>query len=167
MEKVFKDVSSWTELTVEMGRFIVSECGCYITKLMDKKTNDGVNYAIFDGGINHVNYYGQIMGMKTPIIFHYDKNLNLVDDEKVENWKICGSLCTINDDLVRSYKTSNMNIGDYFVFCNIGAYSVTEGIYLFLSRTLPKIVIYEGDGKYCVVRDFIETSILNTPTYSN
>ena len=27
------------------------------------------------------------MGMKTPIIFHYDKNLNLVDDEKVENWK--------------------------------------------------------------------------------
>ena len=167
LEKVFKDVSSWTELTVEMGRFIVSECGCYITKLMDKKTNDGVNYAIFDGGINHVNYYGQIMGMKTPIIFHYDKNLNLVDDEKVENWKICGSLCTINDDLVRSYKTSNMNIGDYFVFCNIGAYSVTEGIYLFLSRTLPKIVIYEGDGKYCVVRDFIETSILNTPTYSN
>ena len=167
LEKVFKDVSSWTELTVEMGRFIVSECGCYITKLMDKKTNDGVNYAIFDGGINHVNYYGQIMGMKTPIIFHYDKKLNLVDDEKVENWKICGSLCTINDDLVRSYKTSNMNIGDYFVFCNIGAYSVTEGIYLFLSRTLPKIVIYEGDGKYCVVRDFIETSILNTPTYSN
>lgn len=167
LEKVFKDVSSWTELTVEMGRFIVSECGCYITKLMDKKTNDGVNYAIFDGGINRVNYYGQIMGMKTPIIFHYDKNLNLVDDEKVENWKICGSLCTINDDLVRSYKTSNMNIGDYFVFCNIGAYSVTEGIYLFLSRTLPKIVIYEGDGKYCVVRDFIETSILNTPTYSN
>ncbi len=37
LEKVFKDVSSWTELTVEMGRFIVSECGCYITKLMDKK----------------------------------------------------------------------------------------------------------------------------------
>ena len=30
----------------------------------------------------------------------------------------------------------------------IGAYSVTEGIYLFLSRTLPKIVIYEGAVSY-------------------
>ena len=66
-------------------------------------------------------------------------------------------------DLVRLYQTDKMNIGDYFVFCNIGAYSVTEGIYLFLSRTLPKIIVYENTEQYIVRRDFIETSGLNTP----
>lgn len=158
-------IASDVELTIEMGRFIVTDCGFYITKVVDKKTINNNNYAIVDGGINHVNYFGQIMGMKNPVIWHLDNNGNIID-EKNEEWKICGSLCTTNDNLVREYKTSHINIGDYLIFCNIGAYSVTEGIYLFLSRMLPKIIVYNGDGKYVIRRDFIETSSINTPQLS-
>ena len=39
-----------------------------MTKIVDQKKNDAVNVCIVDGGINHVNYYGQNMAMKTPIL---------------------------------------------------------------------------------------------------
>lgn len=157
-----KHVSTWAELTVEMGRFIATECGYYVTRLLEKKSVGDSNYAIFDGGINHVNYIGQIMGMKVPLVHHLDKDGNLITDQS-EEWNICGSLCTTNDNLIRAYKTSNMEVGDYLVFCNIGAYSVTEGLYLFLSRTLPKIITVDSDFNYKIKRDSIEASGINTP----
>ena len=49
------------EVTFEMGRYLTASCGYYITKIMDQKRNDAVNVCIVDGGINHVNYYGQNM----------------------------------------------------------------------------------------------------------
>ena len=48
------------------------------------------------------------------------------------------------------------------MFENIGAYSVTEGIYLFLSRKMPRIVLYNGISDIRLARDFVDTSRLNT-----
>ena len=42
-----------------MGRFIASECGYYCTEVVDRKCNNGSEYAIVDGGIHQINYYGQ------------------------------------------------------------------------------------------------------------
>lgn len=156
-----KAVTSWAELTVEMGRFIATECGYYITRVLETKQANNANYAIVDGGINHVNYIGQIMGMKLPVIHHYNDKLEIVEAGD-EEWSLCGSLCTTNDNLVRSYTSSTVKVGDYLVFCNIGAYSITEGLYLFLSRTMPKVIAYDGNDKYRVLRDFTESSIINT-----
>ena len=144
-----------------MGRFIATECGYYITRVLETKQANNANYAIVDGGINHVNYIGQIMGMKLPVINHYNDKLEIVEAGD-EEWSLCGSLCTTNDNLVRSYTSSTVKVGDYLVFCNIGAYSITEGLYLFLSRTMPKVIAYDGNDKYRVLRDFTESSIINT-----
>jgi len=174
------------ELTVEMGRFYVSECGYYLTKVMDLKSNNGTNYAIVDGGMNHLTYLGQMMGMKVPLIKHLSideiengknaKDLEgslkasvfrqstaigeLPTDEEV-NWSLCGSLCTTADVIVRQTGFKNLKLGDVLVFSNIGAYSVTEGIHLFLSRTMPRILLYTAEGKVELARDFMETSHLN------
>ena len=48
-------------ITREMGRYLVAECGVYVTGIADIKKNKGQQYVIVDGGINHVNYYGQAM----------------------------------------------------------------------------------------------------------
>ncbi len=173
-----QEVTTWAELTVEAGRFFATECGYYLTKAMDCKTSDeGVNYCILDGGIHHVNYLGQIMGMKEPVIRHYrgngdpDAALDTVslqripdDTEDAKSWALCGSLCTTNDDLVRSRKMAEPQPGDVLAFENIGAYSVTEGIYLFLSRKMPRIVLYNDISDIRLVRDFVDTSVLNTPS---
>ena len=46
-------------------------------------------------------------------------------------------LCTINDILVKRLPLGGLEIGDVLVFEQAGAYCMTEGIALFLSRDLP------------------------------
>ena len=103
-----------------------------------------------------------MMGMKTPIIKHY-KNA-MVQDGTVDKktWCLCGSLCTTSDILCREVEFEHLEIGDTLAFENVGAYSVTEGIYLFLSRTMPKVYLKDESGSLTLVRDAIETSTINT-----
>lgn len=146
-------------LSVEMGRFLASECGYYLTSVCDIKNSGEDNWCITDGGINHVNYLGQMMGMKNPMIAHYKKDKR-IDDSCGTNYAICGSLCTTNDILVRSRKLESLQIGDVLVFSNIGAYSVTESMGLFLSRTLPGIIAHRDD-KLVMLRKPLESWKIN------
>lgn len=148
------------ELIFEMGRFLTASCGYYLTKIMDRKKNDAVNVCIVDGGINHVNYYGQNMAMKTPVLSYFPQHP--VDEEKEEEWTVYGSLCTVADILLKKLPLADARVGDYLVFHNIGAYSVTEGIYLFLSRKLPKVWLYSEKEGPKLVREGLETYVLNS-----
>ena len=47
------------KITLEVGRSLVADCGNYITKVVDMKSNQNQNYAIVDGGMNHITYFGQ------------------------------------------------------------------------------------------------------------
>ena len=153
------DISGECDLSVEMGRFTASSCGYYLTSICDIKSASGSDWCIVDGGINHVNYLGQMMGMKTPVIRHMRGN-NVADDTSGSSYCICGSLCSTNDVLVRELPLSDPAIGDVLVFENIGAYSVTEAMGLFLSRTLPRIVMY-SKGETRLVRDRKESWKIN------
>lgn len=147
------------EVVLEMGRFIVAYCGQYHTKVVDIKNNDKINYCIVDGGINHLNYYGQTMAMKAPFIEEKDKIIT--DNSVSENWTICGSLCTTADVLIRNYPLHDLKIGDELIFYNVGAYSITEGIYLFLSRNMPAVYKKTIDEKLVLLRDVISTYKMN------
>ena len=54
------------KIVLEMGRFIAAPCGTYVTGVVDTKGREGQAYCIVDGGIHHMNYYGQMMAMKKP-----------------------------------------------------------------------------------------------------
>lgn len=107
--------------------------GTYVTRVVDRKTNQSQNYAIVDGGIHQLVYFGQSMAMRRPQV----ELLPYRDGDGVENWNICGSLCTVNDILVKQLPLSRLEVGDVLAFGNAGAYCMTEGISLFLSRDLP------------------------------
>ncbi len=64
------------KIILELGRSIAASCGTYITRVVDKKVNKNQNYAILDGGINHIVYYGQSMAMKIPKCKVYPKREN-------------------------------------------------------------------------------------------
>lgn len=159
--KEFSEIMNAVEfqgkLILELGRSIVASCGTYITRVVDKKSNKGQNYAILDGGMNHIVYYGQSMAMKIPKCEVYPKRQS-VDEEK---WNLCGSLCTINDILVKQFPVNHLEIGDIFVFENTGAYCMTEGISLFLSRELPKVVKLKENKSLELVREHIPTYQFN------
>ena len=163
-------IAARVQLTVEMGRFFATGCGTYLTAVNDLKANDGVNYCIVDGGINHLTYIGQLMGMKVPVIENLGSfgrgaagaDGSAADAAAIAEWCVCGSLCTTNDVLCRAVELPDLREGDVLAFSNCGAYSVTEGVHLFLSRTMPRIILVDENGSPMLARDFTETSLLNT-----
>ncbi len=159
----FKEVAKLLEhfkehvVTLEIGRSLVASCGSYLTSVVDYKENKVGNFAILDGGIHHLVYYGSSMAMKIP---HYEIFPKREGQNK--NVNLCGSLCTINDILVKNVECPSLQIGDVVMFKNVGAYSMTEGISLFLSHDLPKVVFIKNK-QIEVVRESIPTYVLNEP----
>ena len=170
---MIKEMSEKFNVTLEMGRYIAATCGILISRIVDMKMNDTTRYAIIDSGINHINYYGQAMAMKKPrcefIPMEYTEGFADGADHEVEvysqgvqPYNICGSLCTVGDVIVKNLELKDAKIGDMIAFYNIGAYSVTEGIYLFLSRRMPAIVMYSKKTGYRIVRNPVDTFLINS-----
>lgn len=111
--------------------------------------------------MNHLTYYGQMMGLHVPVIANLTAEVNAargVDGSR--EWCLCGSLCTVNDVLVRSVEMSSLERDDVLAFKNAGAYSVTEGVHLFLSRTMPRVLLCDGEDVR-LARDFTESWPIN------
>ena len=174
------------KITLEIGRSIAASCGTYLTKVVDTKFNCGERYAIVDGGMHQIVYYGQFMAMKHPKIRRLAaleaaagagnagseetagsaagaEAANNTDIAEPCDWNICGSLCTINDFLVKKYPFGDLKIGDILAFEDAGAYCPTEGISLFLSRELPSVFLLDGSGAFTKVREQIQTEQFNSP----
>lgn len=157
LKDILKNIKSFKHITLEMGRFIASECGYYCTEVVDRKCNNGSEYAIVDGGIHQINYYGQTLGMKKPFMDVITCN----DSYELQKINICGSLCTVNDVILRDVSLPQLDKGDILIFKNCGAYSITEGMVLFLSRELPAVIFYNKDTGFVRVRDRIGTHLIN------
>ena len=54
-----------------------------------------------------------------------------------------------------------VRVGDVIALGRCGAYSVTEGVAVFLSRDMPRVALYR-DGVFTLVRDRFATDVLNT-----
>ncbi len=165
------ELSDRAEVTIEMGRFFAASCGHYLSGVVDTKTNDGVNYAVIDGGSHQIRYFGQMQGMQIPFMDRIGEDAEPAAEDAVDPaagevdpaaWTICGSLCTTADVLARNAHLPGLCAGDVLVFHQAGAYAVYEGMSHFLSRDLPRIYLEEVDGTLTMLRDRIETNPLNT-----
>ena len=166
---VLREFAEEYPLGIEMGRFLAASCGKYYTQVKDLKSTGDANYAILDGGIHHLNYFGQRMAMQVPPIRVYGGE-GSENEEKpgVEltqmpdaDYTLCGSLCTVADVLVREVKLKKLELGDILEFAHCGAYSVTEAPALFLSRQLPAIYAYSKECGYECLREHIPAAEIN------
>lgn len=158
-----RELSSRAHLTVEMGRFFAAPCGYYVTTVVDSKTNDGINYAIVDGGLHQLKYDGQIQGMQIPVMTHIKSSDDARGADADEKWTICGSLCTTADVIARNAALPGLACGDRLVMHRTGAYSVYEGFSMFLSRDLPSVYMLDKAGDLHLMRNRIETARFNCP----
>ncbi|MCC6094906.1 MAG: alanine racemase [Eubacterium sp.] len=139
-------------VTLEMGRICAASCGYYATRVCEVKQSCGVHYCITDGGMHQLQYDGQIRGMYHPHVEALYRHARgaAADAEttgRPEEWTICGCLCTVNDVLTAQADLGDLEPGDILVFKNAGAYSMVEGMALFLSHELPAVYLYSGrDG---------------------
>ncbi len=155
-ESGIRDV--FDDITFEYGRFIAAPAAKYYTGVADIKSTFGTNYAILEGGIHQITYYGSMAGMKVPYINVIPKDADAADSAE---YVLAGSLCSVNDILVRKAVLPHLNKGDVLSFDLVGAYALTEGIALFLSRDLPAILIKDTEGNVRLLRDHIETNPIN------
>lgn len=142
-------------VTLEMGRVLTSAIGCYITKIIDIREREKDLFYIVNGGIHHVSYYGQVNGTRCPYI-RYLEEKDMVSVQVT----ICGELCTAHDILAKKAVIPTGGVGDFLVFENVGAYSVTEARSLFLSHPLPSVLIRD-DTRIYVARSQRDTYKLN------
>lgn len=167
--EVLREFAEEYPLGIEMGRFLAASCGKYYTQVKDLKSTGDANYAILDGGIHHLNYFGQRMAMQVPPIKVYGGEVSENEEKPgVEltqmpdaDYTLCGSLCTVADVLVREVKLKKLEIGDILEFAHCGAYSVTEAPALFLSRQLPAIYAYSKGCGYECLREHIPAAEIN------
>lgn len=167
--EVLREFAEKYPLGIEMGRFLAASCGKYYTQVKDLKSTGDANYAILDGGIHHLNYFGQRMAMQVPPIKVYagevSENEEKTGVELTElpdtDYTLCGSLCTVADVMVREVKLKKLELGDVLEFGHCGAYSVTEAPALFLSRQLPAVYAYSKEYGYECLREHIPAAEIN------
>lgn len=151
------------KVVLELGRSLVASCGTYLTSVIDVKCNEGERYAIVDGGMHHLAYYGNSLALKHPPCRLLETAGKGGAADSPEAWNLCGSLCTSNDMLAKRIPLRGLDEGSVLAFGKAGAYCMTEGISLFLSRDLPMVIVVDKAGNCRVARERLPTYPANTP----
>lgn len=122
----------------ESGRYLVAKSAIYITKIIDVKVSRGVKYAILDGGINN-------LGIKQLQYRTYDPKITVLGKEemKKERVTIVGPTCTPIDIVCQNILLPQINIGDYIVIEDCGAYSAYFSPIYFCGHDSPAEVLYD------------------------
>ena len=71
----------------------------------------------------------------------------------------------MNDIVAKQIELPEIETGDIICFEKTGAYCMTEGISLFLSRDIPAVYLFDREYGYKCVRNAFETADLNMPKY--
>jgi diaminopimelate decarboxylase len=128
------------EVVIELGRYIVGECGIYVTRVVDRKVSRGRTYVVVDGGMHHQlaasGNFGQVIRRNYPIAVG-----NRLGDSASSPMTVVGCLCTPLDLLGDNVMLPDVQIGDSIVLFQAGAYGLTASPTAFLGHPLPTEVL--------------------------
>ena len=125
---------------IELGRYLVGECGVYVTRVLDRKVSRGRTYLVVDGGMHHQlaasGNFGQAIRRNYPLIVG-----NRADATVDENATVVGCLCTPLDLLGDDIELPQAEIDDLIVIFQQGAYGLTASPTAFLGHPAPAEVL--------------------------
>jgi diaminopimelate decarboxylase len=127
-------------VVVELGRYIVGECGFYVTRIVDRKRSRDKTFLIVDGGLHHQlaasGNFGQVIRRNYPVAI-----ADPVDADTEETVSVVGCLCTPLDLLADGVTLPKAEIGDLVVIYQAGAYGLTASPTAFLGHPAPAEVL--------------------------
>jgi diaminopimelate decarboxylase len=127
-------------VVVELGRYIVGECGIYVTRIVDRKESRGRTFLVVDGGLHHQlaasGNFGQVIRRNYPVAIG-----NRMQEEACETVTVVGRLCTPLDVLGDRVMLPPADVGDLVVVFQAGAYGFTASPTAFLSHPEPAEVL--------------------------
>ena len=130
------------EVWFEPGKFLVSQCGYFITKVNVIKETPGTTFAGVNSGFNHL-----VRPMFYDAYHHIENISNPEGEEK--KYTVVGNICE-TDTFAVERSLHEVREGDYLVFHNAGAYGF-EMSSNYNSRFKPAEVLVE-DGKPRLIR---------------
>ncbi len=124
---------------VESGRYLVSESGVYVTKIVDKKQSMHEIFLIVYGGMN---------GFFRPIFLKQNHDLGIIQknpSDVFETVNVAGNLCTPIDMFVTSANLKKAEIGDLVILRNAGAYGYSMSLIDFINHDKPREIFNFGE----------------------
>jgi diaminopimelate decarboxylase len=127
------EVLAKTEFCLELGRWLVGECGVYLTRIVDRKESAGQVFLIVDGGLHHQlaasGNFGTVVRRNYPIAVA--GRFGAATEETVS---VCGCLCTPLDLLGNQVALPRAGVGDLIAIFLAGAYGATASPAAFLGH---------------------------------
>ncbi|MFD2797241.1 pyridoxal-dependent decarboxylase, exosortase A system-associated [Promicromonospora vindobonensis] len=124
------------DVHIELGRYLVGEAGCYVTRVIDRKVSRGRTYLVVDGGMHHQlaasGNLGQVIRRNYPVLV--GNHMAAAEREQVT---VVGCLCTPLDVLADDVSLPQAEPGDLVVVLQAGAYGLTASPTGFLSHPAP------------------------------
>ena len=137
----------------EPGKFLVSECGYFITQVNVIKETSAATFISVDSGFNHL-----IRPMFYDAYHHIENISNPQGPEK--KYSVVGNICE-TDTFAWDRRINEVREGDYLVFHNAGAYGF-EMSSNFNSRYKPaEVMMREGQAILIRRRDRFEDLLRN------
>jgi diaminopimelate decarboxylase len=128
------------DVHIELGRYLVGEAGCYVTRVIDRKVSRGRTYLVVDGGMHHQlaasGNLGQVIRRNYPVLVG-----NRMAAHDLEQATVVGCLCTPLDLLADDVPLPRAEPGDLVVVLQAGAYGLTASPTAFLSHSAPAEVL--------------------------
>jgi diaminopimelate decarboxylase len=129
-----------THFAIELGRWLVGECGVYLTRIVDRKISHGKIFLITDGGMHHQlaasGNFGQVVRRNYPVAI-----ASRWDEPPVEEASIVGCLCTPLDRLADDVMIPSAGPGDIVAVFLAGAYGLSASPQAFLAQQVAREMI--------------------------
>jgi len=136
LEKIVEQVADelgQCEIIVELGRYIVGECGVYIASVVEKKISRDQVFLITDGGLHHhlaaSGNFGQVIRKNYPVAI-----ANRLDCAEKITCNVVGPLCTPLDILGQNVALCEADSGDLVAIYQSGAYGYSASPTAFLGH---------------------------------
>ena len=127
------DSLTMSRFAVELGRWLVGECGVYLTRVIDRKESRGETFLVTDGGLHHQlaasGNFGTVVRRNYPIAIA-DK----FGAAATETVNVVGCLCTPLDKLGDQVALPHADVGDVVAIFMAGAYGATASPAAFLGH---------------------------------
>lgn len=127
------DGLSASRFAVELGRWLVGECGVYLTRIIDRKESRGEVFLVTDGGLHHQlaasGNFGTVVRRNYPIAV-----ADRVNAPATETVNVVGCLCTPLDRLGDQVLLPCADVGDIVAIFMAGAYGASASPSSFLGH---------------------------------
>jgi len=131
------------EIWLENGRYVTARSAVLVVRVVDIKNRADSRYLICDGGrTNHA--------LVSDWEVHDISTLPLRDGSSCLT-TVCGPTCMAFDRLIRMNLPNNIQIGDYIIWMNAGAYHIPWETRF--SYGLAKVIWCDENGRLSVARE--------------